>query len=510
MTEVALSTVPVTEATTDAVLVTAFESGPSAAAAELDRALGGAVTAMREAKDFTGRFGQRSLLRTLGRLPAGRAMILGLGRESQLDTYRLHNAFHLAGRSLRAAGARSVTVYPDPAVGTALANGGGPAGAAEIARAAVTGLLLGGLPLGVAKTRDREDDGDTEKRIERIEVGAAAGEDVEAALREAEVLAEATNQARTWMQQPSNRLTPSMLAEQAERLFAGTGLEVEVLRTEELRRLGMGALLGVAQGSEEPPVMICVRWDGGRPDAPRLGLVGKGITFDTGGISIKPAGGMEAMKNDMGGGAAVLASMWAMARLRVPANVIGVVPATENMPGGRAYKPGDVLVSRSGTTIEVLNTDAEGRLILADGLAQAREMGATHLVDVATLTGAIITALGHVSTGLCSNDRRLTAMVRGASEAAGDRVTELPMHPEYDVCLHSDVADIANVGAGRQAGSIAAAVFLREFVGELPWVHLDIAGTGWNDQGDLTMVPSGPSGTPVRTFVHLARAFGEL
>ena len=255
--------------------------------------------------------------------------------------------------------------------------------------------------------------------------------------------------------------------------------------------------------------MITVRWDGGAPDGPRLALVGKGITFDTGGISIKPATGMDAMKFDMGGGAAVLGAMWAIAQLKPAANIIGVVPATENMPGGHAYKPGDVLTSLSGTTIEVTNTDAEGRIILSDGLAYARKLGATHLVDVATLTGAIVVALGHVNAGLFSNDAALAELVQRAARRAGDRVAPMPMDPEYDVCLTSDVADVKNLG-GRQGGAISAAVFLREFAGELPWVHLDIAGTVWNDQGDQTQIPKGPSGAPVRTFVHLAFEFAKL
>jgi leucyl aminopeptidase len=506
--EIIVTAADLAAASTDAVLVTTFEDGLSKAVLQADAALGGPIGEMKAAREFTGKFAQRPVLRTLGRLGARRLMLLGLGKPAQLDSYRLHNAFWLAGGALRLAGVRSVTVVADPAIAAALDGGHGPARGDDVVRAAVTGLLLGNWDGGVTKTVD--EDGTRDKLIERIELSGFAGDDVAATVAEAQVLASATNQVRTWVTTPSNRLTPTELAAQAERLFQGTGLEVEVLRKADLERLGMGALLGVAQGSEEPPVMICVRWDGGRPGQPRLGLVGKGITFDTGGISIKPAGGMEMMKTDMGGGGAVLGAMWAIATLQIPANVVGIVPATENMPGGRAYKPGDVLTSRSGKTIEVLNTDAEGRIILADGLAQAREMGATHLVDVATLTGAVIVALGHATTGLMTNDARLGALVEQAAARAGDRVSELPMFPEYDVCLESQVADVANIGASRAAGSISAAVFLREFVGDLPWVHLDIAGTSWNDQGELKMVPSGPSGTPVRTFVHLARAFASL
>jgi leucyl aminopeptidase len=239
-----------------------------------------------------------------------------------------------------------------------------------------------------------------------------------------------------------------------------------------------------------------------------LALVGKGITFDTGGISIKPALGMERMKSDMGGGAAVLSALHTLAVLQVPCNVIGIVPATENMPGGRALKPGDVVSAIDGTTIEVVNTDAEGRVVLADGLALAQRLGATHIVDVATLTGAVVVALGHVTAALMSSDAPLTQLVQRAAEQAGDRFAELPMHPEYDVCLRSEVADVRN-WAGREAGAINAAVFVRAFSGRLPWVHLDIAGTAWNEQANMRDIPRGPSGAPVRTLVWLARLFAQ-
>jgi leucyl aminopeptidase len=506
MAEAAVSTSAVTDAATDAIVVTAFEDTLAGAVAEVDTALGGVLGEMMSSEEWTGKFAQRPLLRTLGRMSARLVIPLGLGKPGELDGYRLHNAFHLAGRSLRAAGARSVTAYVDSAVPAAMSANNGAAEPAALARAVATGLLLGNWE---GKTDKSKPDGPP-KAIERIEVaGLGGGEEISSALREAAILAQATNQVRTWATMPSNTLTPTLLAGAARSLYQGTGLELEVLEKADLERLGMGALLGVARGSDEPPVMICVRWDGGAPDAPRLALVGKGITFDTGGISIKPANGMELMKYDMGGGAAVIGAMWAIAQLKLRANVIGVVPATENMPSGHAYKPGDVLHSRNGKTIEVTNTDAEGRIILADGLTQAKDMGATHIVDCATLTGAIVVALGHVATGMMGNDRALARMVADASARAGDRVVDLPMFPEYDVCLDSDVADMKNA-AGRQAGSLAAGVFLREFVGDTPWVHLDIAGTGWNDQSDLGLVPSGPSGTPVRTFVELAREFEKL
>ncbi len=505
MPTVELSTRPLAGADVDAVIVTAFEEGLSPAAGEADAALDGLLAEMREAREFRGRFAERPVIHTLGRLPARRLLVLGLGRPDQLDSFRLHNAYQFAGTTLRKQGVRSVAAYTDPALLQILGNGRDASGG-DVARAMVTGLLLGNFEGDLNKSEGWPSAG-----IDPFRLAGLDGDDpaLGGVLHEAEVLAEASNRVRTWAAAPSNTLTPRLLAEQAAALYEGTGLEVEVLQRADLEREGMGALLGVARGSDEPPVMIVVRHDGGRPDGPRLALVGKGITFDTGGISLKPAAGMEMMKWDMGGGAAVLAAMWAIARLNPRANVLGVVPATENMPGGRAYKPGDVLVSKSGRTIEVTNTDAEGRIILADGLAKARELGATHIVDVATLTGACVVALGHVASGLMTNHPELGRMVKDAAVHAGDRVAELPLHPEYDVALRSDVADMKNA-AGREAGAITAAVFLREFVGDIPWVHLDIAGPVWNDQGDMTPIPKGPTGTPVRTFVHLARAFAEL
>jgi leucyl aminopeptidase len=497
----------VTAVDSDAVVVTIFEDAMSPAAQQVDQALDGLLTEMRDSKEVTGKFGERAVVRTLGRLPAKRICVLGLGKPHQLDTFRLHNAMWFAGRMLRKQDVRSVTAYLDPAVVEAISGRNGEAVAAPLdtVHAAVTGLAMGNFVGDLNKSERKP-----ERGIEQIAVAGLDGDPrAQDALREALVLADATNTVREWVTAPSNTLTPTKFATAARKLYEGTGLEVDVLEKADLEREGAGALLGVAKGSDEPPVMIAVRWDGGRPDGPRLALVGKGITFDTGGISIKPSAGMETMKFDMGGGAAVLGAMWAISQLKPKANVIGIVPATENMPGGRAYKPGDVLTSLSGKTIEVTNTDAEGRIILSDGLAYARKLGATHLVDVATLTGAIVVALGHVNAGLFSNDAALSDLVQRAARRAGDRVAPMPMDPEYDVCLTSDVADVKNLG-GRQGGAISAAVFLREFAGELPWAHLDIAGTVWNDQGDQTQIPKGASGAPVRTFVHLAFEFAKL
>jgi leucyl aminopeptidase len=278
---------------------------------------------------------------------------------------------------------------------------------------------------------------------------------------------------------------------------------VEILGEPEIKQLGMGLLLGVARGSAEPPRVIVLRHDPpGAPESPVLGLVGKGITFDTGGISIKPADGMERMKDDMSGGAAVVGALRAISLLRAPIRVIGIVPSTENMPGGRAMKPGDVITSASGKTVEIINTDAEGRLVLGDGLWYAQKLGATHLVDVATLTGACVVALGRAASAIFGQPERWVNVIRRTGERAGDRCWPMPLYEDYAEQLRSDVADIINSG-GRPAGVCTAAMFLKEFTNGLPWAHLDIAGTAWAEEAKPWQ-PKGATGVAVRTLAELA------
>jgi leucyl aminopeptidase len=325
---------------------------------------------------------------------------------------------------------------------------------------------------------------------------------LEAALTRGRLLGECTNLARELANEPGNTLTPREFAARAAGIASSGGAAVEVLDEREIDALGMGLVLGVARGSSEPPRLIVFRHDPpGAPPGPVLGLVGKGITFDTGGISIKPADGMERMKDDMAGGAAVACAMRAISMLKAPIRVVGVVPATENMPGGRAIKPGDILRSAEGKTVEVINTDAEGRLILGDGLWYARKLGATHLIDVATLTGAIVVALGKITSGIFGAPDPWVAQVRRVADRAGDRVWPMPIFDEYSEQLKSDIADLLNTG-GRPAGSITAAMFLKEFTGGLPWAHLDIAGTAWADE-PRPYLPKGPSGVAVRTLAEL-------
>jgi leucyl aminopeptidase len=487
----------------DALVVTAFKGSLGPVSETVDIALGGELSSRLESGEITGRFGEVSVLTAGSGLVARRVVLLGLGDRDKLDGYRLHNAYTLAGRELRRRRLTRVVLVADPSLaGEAVPD------LAALLRAMVTGTLVANFEAGQQKRED-----DRAPAIEEVVVagvsGAGSDDDaVDGALSDAVLLAEATQRVQRWTSEPSNSLTPTALAAAVRDLCAGMPLAVEVMDRAALEEAGAGALLGIARGSEEPPAMIIVRYDGAPGDERRLALVGKGITFDTGGISIKPALGMEMMKSDMGGGAAVLAAAHAIAALGVRCNLLAIVPATENMPGGRALKPGDVVTAIDGTTIEVVNTDAEGRVVLADGLGLARRLGATHIVDVATLTGSAIIALGHVTSGLMSNDADLTALVQRGARESGDRFAELPMHPEYDVCLRSEVADVVNWG-GREAGTISGGVFIRVFAGGLPWVHLDIAGTSWNDQGNLKDVPSGPSGVPVRTLVWLARFFAQ-
>jgi leucyl aminopeptidase len=342
---------------------------------------------------------------------------------------------------------------------------------------------------------------------------AAAGEESAAQATEGaargRLLGECSNLARELANEPGNTLTPREFARRAAAVASDAGVSVEILDEQQITKLGMGLLLGVSRGSDEPPRVIVFRYDPpGAPAAPVLGLVGKGVTFDTGGISIKPADGMERMKDDMAGGAAVACAMRAIGLLRAPIRVIGVVPATENMPGGRAIKPGDVLKSASGKTVEVINTDAEGRLILGDALWYARQLGATHLVDVATLTGAVVVALGKSTSGLFGTPAEFVEQVRRVADRVGDRSWPMPLFEEYRDQLKSDIADFTNTG-GRPAGAITAALFISEFTGGLPWVHMDIAGTAWAEEAKPYQ-PKGASGVAVRTLAELAFSNFEL
>jgi leucyl aminopeptidase len=331
-------------------------------------------------------------------------------------------------------------------------------------------------------------------------------DEIRSGFAEGEILAAAQNFTRSLVNEPGNVLTPTELGKRTAAMCQEAGLSCEVHSTAKLKELGMGAFLGVAQGSAEPPALIVMRYKPAKPASDKIiALVGKGITFDTGGISIKPAEGMDKMKYDMAGAGAMIGAMQAIAALKPAVEVLSVICSAENMPSGTAYKPGDVLTAMSGKTIEVMNTDAEGRLVLADGLHYAKTLGATHLINAATLTGACVVALGKLNSGLFSNDEDTCDLFHKAARTAEEHFWRLPCTDDYRELIKSSIADIMNTGMDRWGGAITAAMFLKEFVGDTPWIHLDIAGQAWIDD-NRTYIAKGPSGVAVRSIVEWVRA----
>ncbi|HEV2774832.1 MAG TPA: leucyl aminopeptidase [Solirubrobacteraceae bacterium] len=420
-----------------------------------------------------------------------RWVLVGLGKREELDPEKVRVAAAAALGRAREVGARRLCWEVPHKVGS------------EIAGAIVEGTLLTGYRFDRFKSKPSEDNGDG--GLDALIV--SAHDDLSDVVAEAEIVARAVNAARNLQNTPANEMTPRHLADAARVLGELDGVTVEVEGRDGLERLGMGSFACVAQASAEEPALITLRYEGADPGGPVLGLVGKAVTFDTGGISIKNANRMSDMKMDMSGGAAVLGAIEAIAELRLPVRVVAVVGATENMPGGNAVKPGDVVTAANGTTIEIINTDAEGRLVLADCLTHAVNAGAERLVDIATLTGSIITALGHAHAGLFASDDDWAAQVSDAGTATGETVWRLPLHADYAKALESDTADLMNVNEARKAGSSVAAQFLERFTGDVPWAHLDIAGTAWG--AGKPYAAKGGSGWGVRLFVELARSLGR-
>jgi leucyl aminopeptidase len=497
-TDQPLSTVDV-----DFIIVPWFEGQDPSSVDGLDRATGGEIVRALASREFCAKPYELYVTQVTDRSwKARRVALVGGGAERDFD---VDLARKLAVVSVLAARQRRVE-----RLGYVLRSGvADPSGDVDVrafAQAIAEGLALGEFNVGRYKTMEPAPGPPCHCTviIPRLEDGAPDSlVRVEAALARGRLLGECSNLAREMANEPGNTLTPREFASRATTIASGNGVHVEVLDERQIEALGMGLLLGVARGSSEPPRLMVFRYDPpGAPPGPVLGLVGKGITFDTGGISIKPADGMERMKDDMAGGAAVACAMRAIGLLGAPIRVVGVVPATENMPGGRAIKPGDILKSAEGKTVEVINTDAEGRLVLGDGLWYARQLGATHLVDVATLTGAIVVALGKITSGIFGTPEAWVAHVRRVADRAGDRMWPMPLFDEYRDQLKSDIADMMNTG-GRPGGSITAAMFLKEFSGGLPWAHIDIAGTAWAEES-RPYLPKGPSGVAVRTLAELA------
>ncbi len=477
------------EVETDVLFVPVFEGEALVSAVPgLDEAADGALKRADDSHEFEGRAYELFLTPLGNEWRAARVALIGAGKAADFDTERLRKVATAAALAARQRRVRRIAFLP---------RGSSDAAAVQ---AIAEGLLLASFSGDRYKSSDRSSP-PLEEAV--IVAGESSDRGLQAAVERGRILGESCNIARDLCNEPSNVLTPSVFAERGSAIARDAGLHVEILDEDDIVRLQMGLLLGVARGSAEPPRVLVMRYTpAGAPAHPVLGLVGKGITFDTGGISIKPADGMERMKDDMAGGAAVIGAMRALALLKAPIAVVGVVPMTENMPGGRALKPGDILTGASGKTVEVLNTDAEGRLILGDGLWYAQQLGATHLVDVATLTGACVVALGKAASGLFGQPESWAELVRLTANRAGDRCWPLPLYEEYREQIRSEIADMVNVG-GRPASVCTAAMFIKEFVGDLAWAHLDIAGTAWADEAKPWQ-PKGATGVAVRALAELA------
>ena len=474
---------------------------PSATARGLDEQTGGALSRALSSGRFTGRENTSTTVVAPHGLAIDAVLLVGLGKPGRIDGRRLRALGGTVVRRLNALGAKGAAVAVDAIDGGALAP---PAMAAEIA----LGARLGSYGFDKYHTRKKDDDKPTLDRLTMMLSDPAAAE---AAFAPNDRLADGVFLARDMVSEPSNVKYPRTLAEDIEAL-AGDGIDVELLDRAKMTSLGMGSLLGVAQGSEREPYMAIMRWNGapdGADQAPAA-FVGKGVTFDTGGISIKPSGGMEEMKYDMAGAATVVGLMKSLAGRKARLNAVGVVGLVENMPDGKAQRPGDVVTSMSGQTIEVINTDAEGRLVLADALWYTQATFAPRfIVDLATLTGAIIVSLGTYQAGLFSNDDALADRLAAAGRETGEEVWRLPLGERYDKDIDSAIADVKNVGKGREAGSVTAAQFLQRFVNDVPWAHLDIAGMAWMKRDDDPVVPKGASGYGVRLLDRLVRAHYE-
>lgn len=476
-----------TAARAGALVVPVFSDGELTGTAKaVDAALGGAIADIFSSGEIKGKLNELALVHAKGQ-PFQRVLVVGLGETAKYEPQFLAR---YAGAAVRYLGRRNVTdvaiALPPQAKGDEIAS------ASFVAEGAIAGSF---------DTTIYQEKPEKSVSVQTVSI-ITDGLDVSALERgvaRGTILGESVNFARRLAVTPANDMTPTILANEATKAAKDAGLEIDVLDEERARKEGMGSFLSVAQGSAQPPQFIVLTYKGDPSSKELLALVGKGITFDTGGISLKPPDRMEEMKYDMSGGAGVIAAMSAIGKLKPKLNVVGIVPATENMPGGKATKPGDIVKAMNGKTIEVINTDAEGRLVLADALVYAKKLGATKIVDTATLTGACVIALGHAASAAVSNDDDFVASFLTAAKPTGERYWQMPLYDDYATAMKSDIADLKNTG-GRPAGTLTAAAFLKSFVDETPWIHLDIAGTAYLDN-ESAWQAKGPTGTPVRAFI---------
>jgi leucyl aminopeptidase len=471
-----------------------------------DKAVRDAAADLIASGEVTGKMLEIALLHKPSGLKAKRLMLIGGGKAKNFSSYELRKLAGAAVRNLKAKDLKSFafvapnswTGKADPSSQSTLAFARG--GMDDAVKSIVEGAFVGNFDPDYYKS-DRKD-----QKIEELVIVAQAADQkaLQAAMEQGRIIGEAQNFTRDLVNEPGNRMTPTILAERARKMCDETGLKCEIYGGDKIRELKMGAFWSVSQGSDEEPRLIVMRHEpAGAPEKPVLGLVGKGITFDSGGISIKPSDGMEKMKYDMAGGAAMIGAMRAIAQLKPNLRVIGIVCASENMPSGKAQKPGDVQIAMSGKSIEIINTDAEGRLVLADGLHYARQLGCTHLIDAATLTGACVVALGMINAGIFANDEDFYERFSKSLQKSGEKMWRLPVDDEYREMIKSSIADIVNSG-GRWGGAVTAAMFLKEFVGDTPWLHLDIAGVAWMEESK-PWIAKGPSGIAVRSLVEFVR-----
>ena len=498
-----LSFSPLAQIETELLAVTAVDSqtakGPDVKPVPVlltsDQAVRAAAAAVLSSGEYKAGTNEAVLLHAPAGLKARRLLIVGLGKKAKATVHAVRNAAGTAVRYTKPRAIRDLTfALPED-------NSIGPLHA--MARAAVEGAFVGDFDPDTYRS-ERKD-----VSVHSFTLAAPTAADqaaIRAAFDEGVIIGESQNFARTLVNEPGNKLTPTILGQRAAQMASETGLKSEVYSTDKLHELKMGAFWSVSQGSEEPPALIVLKYEPeGVTDGPVLGLVGKGITFDTGGISIKPADNMEKMKYDMAGGAAMIGAMRAIALLKPKVRVIGIVCAAENMPDGKAQKPGDVQTAMSGKTIEIINTDAEGRLVLADGITYARSLGATHLIDAATLTGACVVALGMINAGAFSNDDATIEKFQAGLATSGERFWRMPLADEYYDMIRSDIGDIKNTG-GRWGGAITAAEFLHAFAEDTPWIHLDIAGLAWIED-NKPFIAKGPSGVAVRSILEWVRSY---
>jgi leucyl aminopeptidase len=463
---------------------------PELKIAAADPALQSAAADLLASGEVAGKPFETNLLHKPAGLKGKRLLLISGGSARSFSAYDLRRIAGAAVRTLKSRGIRSFAFVAPDGIGSQ-----------EAVRAIVEGAHVGNFDPDYYRSDRKDQKIDTITVITSGDKGA-----LERAATEAQIVGESQNFTRDLVNEPSNRMTPTILAERAKKMCAEVGLKCEVYGADKIKEMKMGAFWSVAQGSDEPPALIVMTYEpAGAPPKPVLGLVGKGITFDTGGISIKPADGMEKMKYDMAGGATMIGAMRAIALLKPKVKVIGIVCATENMPSGKAQKPGDVQIAMSGKSIEIINTDAEGRLVLADGLYYARQLGCTHLIDAATLTGAVVVALGYANAGVFANDDDMYTRFQSANAKAGEKMWRMPLDDEYKEQIRSSIADIMNTG-GRWGGAITAAMFLKEFAEDTPWIHLDIAGTAWTED-QKPWIAKGPSGIALRSLVEFVKSF---